>query len=164
MTKQGVKAPRSLVFRVKSIFKKSFDVIPFTGLCFSFSQDKTGCTQLSSVVLEYRLSGASTWTTVTQSVSVSDREVTIQLQRSGIYEVRLRVTNAGGVTAETQPNSVGVADKHSFSFAFSLLQSPIHLLLRYVILICVPSEPLSSEHAFFIQSIVFSLKYIKLLK
>ncbi len=48
---------------------------------------------------------------MTQSVSVSDREATIKPERSGSYDVRLRVTNQGGVIAETQPTAVGVGGK-----------------------------------------------------
>lgn len=101
------------------------------------SQDNTGCTQLSSVTLEYRLSGVSTWTIMTLSASVSDREATIQLQRSGSYEVRLRVTNQGGVTTETQPKTVGVGGT-----------SPINLLSLDAILCYVLNEPVSSEHSY----------------
>ncbi len=94
-------------------------------------------------MLEYRLSGAATWTT--QSASVSDREATIHLQESGSYDVRLRVTSQGGVTTETQPKPVGVGGKYIWAFSFFVLP---HFYVRtlFPLLHCI-NRPLSSGKA-----------------
>ncbi len=73
----------------------------------SYIQANAGCTSLSSVVIEYRLSGSATW--IQYPVSTSDTQATVQLQTGGTYDVRVTVTNQGGVSDTTQSRTVNVA-------------------------------------------------------
>ena len=58
------------------------------------------------MVIEYRLSGSTTWTQY--PVSTSDTQATVQLQTGGTYDVRVTVTNKVGVSDTTQSRPVDV--------------------------------------------------------
>ena len=73
---------------------------------YVIAQVGPGCTSQSSVVIEYRLSDSPNWTRY--PVATSDTQTTVQLPTGGTYDVRVTVTNQGGVSDTTQTRTLSV--------------------------------------------------------